>query len=100
MNTSVIILLLALLAALSVFGIRMYEFHTGKLLLSRERRVNIEMKVTGFYQKIVNWVINFSHQTKIFFKGLPTVIVHTTHFYWRKFSKKVDEFFLRIRHKK
>jgi len=100
MNTSVIILLLALFAAVSVFGIRMYEFHTGKLLLSRERRVKIETKVTGFYQKIVNWMVIFSHQTKIFFKELPTVVVHTLHFYWRKFSKKVDQFFLRIRHKK
>ena len=92
--------MLALLAALSVFGIRMYEFHTGKLLLSRERRQIIEKKVTDFYKKIVDWVINFSHKTKILLKELPTIIVHTTHFYWRKLSKKVDNFFLRIRHKK
>lgn len=100
MNLSIVILLLALLAALSLFGVRMYEFHTGKLLLSRERRVKIEIKVTGIYQKIVNQVIFLSHQTKIFFKELPTIIVHTSHFFWRKFSRKVDQFFLRIRNKK
>lgn len=100
MNLSIIILLLALLAALSVFGIRMYEFHTGKLLLSREKRQKIERRVTEFYGKIVIGITNFSQKTKVFFKELPTVVVHTLHFYWRKFSKKVDQFFLRIRHKK
>ena len=100
MNLSVIILVLALIAAISIFGIRFYEFHTGKLMLNRERRVRIEVKVTSFYKKIVDWVANFSHQSKIFFKELPIIIVHTSHFYWRKFSKKVDQFFLRIRHKK
>lgn len=100
MNLSVIILVLALIAAISVFGIRFYEFHTGKLFLAREKRQKIEKTVTDFYKKIISRVVNFSHQTRIFFSKLPTIFVHTTHFYWRKFSKKVDQFFLRIRHKK
>ena len=100
MNLSIIILLLALLAALSMFGIRMYEFHTGKLLLSRERRVKIEKRVTDFYKRLANWVINFFQKAGIFFRELPRITAHIMHFYWRKFSKKVDNFFLRIRHKK
>ena len=100
MNLSIIILLLALLAAISVFGVRLYEFHTGKLLLSREKRIKIEHTVTDFYRKSVNRVVSFSNKTRTFLTQLPNIIVHTSHFYWRKLSKKVDDFFLRIRHKK
>jgi hypothetical protein len=100
MNLSLIILGLALLAVFSVFGIRFYEFHTGKLFMCREKRHKIEEKVTDFYKHRIDWILKFSNQTKIFFKNLPTLTAHISHFYWRKFSKKVDQFFLRIRHKK
>jgi hypothetical protein len=100
MNLSLIILVLAVIAALSIFGIRFYEFHSGRLLLSREKRIKLESKVTSFYKRTVEKFSNFSHHTKIFFKELPITTAHIMHFYWRKFSKKVDEFFLKIRHKK
>ena len=100
MNLYLIILVLALIAAISMFGIRFYEFHTGRLFISREKRMAIEKRVTDFYKKIVLGVTEFSHNTKVFLKNLPALTAHISHFYWRKFSKKVDEFFLKIRHKK
>ena len=68
--------------------------------MNRERRQKIEKKVTDFYKSIIDRVVGYSHKTKVFLKGLPTLTAHISHFYWRKFSKKVDQFFLRIRHKK
>lgn len=92
--------MIAVFAAVSIFGIRFYEFHTGKLFLSREKRQLIEKRVTDFYKRIILGAIKVSHNIKVFIKELPVIITHTLHFYWRKFSKKVDEFFLKIRHKK
>jgi len=100
MNLSLIILICAIIAGLSIFGIRFYEFHSGKLFLSREKRMKIEYKVVTFYQSVMALIHIILHNTKIFFKELPTITAHIMHFYWRKFSKKVDEFFLKIRHKK
>jgi hypothetical protein len=99
MNLSLIILSLAIITFFSIIGFRFYELHTGKFLLSKELRLKIENKLIYFYQNLFNWMTNFFHQTQIFLKDLPTIITHTSHFLWRKFSKKVDNFFLKIRRK-
>jgi hypothetical protein len=99
MNLSLIILSLAVIAVFFIISFRFYEFHSGKFLLSKELRFRIEKQLTDFYKSLFNWMTNFFHQTQIFLKNLPTVITHTLHFLWRKFSKKVDDFFIRIRRK-
>ena len=100
MNISLIIFLLAVIAVLAIFGVRFYEFNSGKLVVPKGLRSRIEKKVTDFYKKIVHQVTGFSYKSKVFLKDLPTVLAHIMHYYWRIFSKKVDQFFLKIRKKK
>lgn len=100
MNISLIILVLAVIAVLVIFGVRFYEFNSGKLVISRGIRSRIEKRVTDFYKKMVHQVTGLSYKSKVFLKELPTILAHIMHYYWRRFSKKVDQFFLKIRNKK
>ncbi len=100
MNLALIILLLSIISVLVIFGVRLYEFHSGKLLVPHGIRSAIEKKVTDFYKRIVNKTINFIQKTRVFLKEFPTIMAHIMHFYWRKFSKRVDQFFLKLRNKK
>ena len=100
MSTSLIIFILAVLAIVLFVGFRLYEFGAGTLVVSKNLRLSIERKVVAFYRKMILWFVDAFKATKLFLKELPRTLAHITHYYWRKFSKRVDDFLLRMRHKK
>jgi len=100
MPTPFIIFILAVSAIVLFIVFRLYEFGAGTLVVSKDLRLSIEKRVVIFYKKMILTIFEAFKAVKLFLKELPRTLAHITHFYWRKFSKRVDDFLLKMRHKK
>jgi len=91
---------LAVISFLVILFVKYREFSTGKIIFAKDLRHKAEEKIIYFYRLITFLINDFLKKLIIFIKNFPINLAHVSHFYWRKFAKKVDDFFIKIRHKK
>jgi hypothetical protein len=94
------ILILAFFALILMVGVKFFEFNTGKNLFPNNLHIKIEKGLVVFYKNLITLFVTIFKRLKNFLKNFPTLFTHFMHRQWLKLSKKIDQFFIKIRYRK